>query len=166
MSVLLPNGAMIVLEPQQAAPAIDDRRDGTSAAAHDATDTKAGEEHQQDAGADSGEAAAADFAAEEDTGKLQDAWWYKEYMDKTVPNTQTLRWSTAFAPGPLLRACVCACVRVRVCAGDGLFQYSCCYTDLESYRFILIQPRIFDRASEQKRPTSRSLLLWQKRPTL
>ena len=48
------------------------------------------------------EAAAADFPAEADTGKLQDAWWYKEYMDKTVPNTQTLRWSSAFAPGPLV----------------------------------------------------------------
>jgi len=136
MRVLLPNGAMIVLEPQQAAPAIDDRRDGTSAAAHDATDTKAGEEHQQDAGADSGEAAAADFAAEEDTGKLQDAWWYKEYMDKTVPNTQTLRWSTAFAPGPLLSVCVCAFVGVCVCVVDALLQYSCCYTDLDLQLYL------------------------------
>jgi hypothetical protein len=42
MRVVLPN-AMIVLEPRKAAPAIDDCPNGTSAAAHDAPDTGAGE---------------------------------------------------------------------------------------------------------------------------
>ena len=40
-----------------------------------------------------------DFLAVPDSGKLKDAWWYKEYMDHSVPNTQNMRWSSAFAPG-------------------------------------------------------------------
>ena len=40
-----------------------------------------------------------DFLAVPDSGKLKDARWYKEYMDHSVPNTQNMRWSSAFAPG-------------------------------------------------------------------
>ena len=62
-------------------------------------DTKASEESTDKAADESSKAAAHDFPSEPDTGKLQDAWWYKEYMDKMVPNTQNMRWSGAFAPG-------------------------------------------------------------------
>ena len=82
---------------------------GAGAGADDAAALdRRGQDEAEQQGAEapgSGGAPAADFPAEADTGKLQDAWWYKEYMDKTVPNTQTLRWSSAFAPG-LRTACV------------------------------------------------------------
>jgi hypothetical protein len=45
-----------------------------------------------------GTAAAADFPEKPASPRLQDQWWYKDYINEEVPNTQNMRWSSSFAP--------------------------------------------------------------------